>query len=107
MNLKKAIELKNSIQTVLKRFENLNIIDMETARKAELRNEANEKIKLIGRNFNDGGVCRLNNDDDEVKVVVDQNQPCTSSKFIEIELSEKERKKQEMLKVKKKTTRVF
>lgn len=85
--MKKAIELKNLLQEVLKRFENLNIVDLETTKKVELRNQANEKIKFIGRNCSN----EIEEDDDK---------PCTSkSKEADVELSEKEKKKQEMLKV--------
>lgn len=87
-NMKRAIELKNSIQEALKRFENLNIIDQESAVKAERRNEANERIKSLVRN----SVAELAEDDPE--------KPGTSkSKGNTVPLNEKEKKKQEMLKV--------
>lgn len=76
--------MKNLVQEGLKRFENLNIIDLEKEEKK--RNDANEKIKSL----------RVNSAQDDD----DPDKPGTSkSKETVAELSEKERKKQEMLKV--------
>lgn len=85
-HLKRAIELKNLVQTVLKRFENLNIIDLASVERARIRDEANEKIKSLVRNSN-----HEENDD----------KPGTSKskETVVEELTEKEKKKLEMLKV--------
>lgn len=86
--MKKAIELKNMIQEALKRFENLNIVDLETVEKAKQISEANETVRSLVKTHT--------NAIDEN----DMNKPGTSKSKENIELSEREKKKQQMLKVK-------
>lgn len=85
-NLKHALELKKLVQEVLARFENLNIIDQASVERARVRDEANEKIKSLVA---------------DSSAVDEMNMPGTSKSkdTSELQLTEKERKKQEMLKV--------
>lgn len=81
-NLKKAIELKNLIQSVLKRLDDLNIKPLVESDQSKSKTNVNIP-KTTSKS--------------------DQSKPCTS-KSISIEsstksLSEQEKKKQEMLKV--------